>query len=192
MIPEQKLQSERLVLRCWHPDDAPRLSSALEMTWDELQRWIPWVFPRRESVAQLAERLAGYRRDFLEGRDALYAVMDTEESEVWGGAGLYRRVGDGGLEIGYWVRSDQAGRGVATEASALLTRAAFGLEGIERLEIRCDPEHVASAAIPRKLGFRHRETLAGGCIPAGDARDTMIWVMGAEEYRDSPAASAGT
>lgn len=161
---------------------APMLRVALEVTWDELQRWIPWVFPELEDVPGLAERLSGYRDDFQDGGNALYAVMDPDETEVWGGAGLYRRVGPGALEIGYWIRTDRAGMGLATEASRLLTDAGLALDGVHRMEIRCDPEHMASAAIPRKLGYHHRETLlASGCTPAEEAghagQDTMIWEL---------------
>lgn len=185
MIPPLRLESDGLVLRCWTPDLAPLLRVALEVAWDDLQRWIPWVFAELEDVPVLRERLAGYEADFRGGGNALYAVMDPGEAEVWGGAGLYRRVGPGALEIGYWIRTDRAGRGLATKASALLTEAGLALEGIHRMEIRCDPEHVASAAIPRKLGYRHRETLiASGCTPAEEAghagQDTMVWELTAE------------
>ena len=35
-----------------------------------------------------------------------------------------RRVGPVAIEIGYWIRSDHAGRGYATEAAAILVEAA--------------------------------------------------------------------
>lgn len=178
MIPEARLEGRRLVLRPWHPELAPLMREALTAAWHDLQRWIPWVFPELEDIPALEARLEQYRKDFHDGGNALYAILNTDETEVWGGAGLYRRVGPGALEIGYWVRSDRAGQGIATEASALLVDAGFALEGIRRLEIRCDPDHVASAVIPRKLGFVHRETMTGKPeSEGGDGRDTMVWVL---------------
>jgi RimJ/RimL family protein N-acetyltransferase len=47
-----------------------------------------------------------------------------------------------------WTR-----RGLATAASAALVRAAFGLPGVDRVEIIHDELNVASGGIPRKLGF---------------------------------------
>ena len=42
-----------------------------------------------------------YRDDFFAGRNALYALLDHDDREVMGGAGLYRtRVGPGAIEIG--------------------------------------------------------------------------------------------
>jgi len=181
-IPPERIWCRRILLQRWEPGHAPRLKAALNAAWDDLQRWIPWVFPEPQTIAQLEERLQGYGEDFLEGRDALYAILSHDESEVLGGVGLYRRVGPGGLEIGYWVRSDRSGRGIATEAAAALTGVGLALAGIDRLEIRCDPEHVASAAIPRKLGYRLREVIPPDCDPSQDrATGTMVWEMTGEK-----------
>jgi RimJ/RimL family protein N-acetyltransferase len=63
------------------------------------------------------------------------------------------RCGPGGLEIGYWVRSAYTGRGLATAATAALVGQAFGLPGVDWVEIVHDELNVASGQIPRKLGF---------------------------------------
>jgi ribosomal-protein-serine acetyltransferase len=57
-------------------------------------------------------------------------------------------VGDGGLEIGYWVHGDWTGRGIATDAAVALTDAALGLPGIDWVEIYHDAANVASGRIP--------------------------------------------
>jgi len=70
-----------------------------------------------------------------------------------GGIGLMTRFGPGGLEIGYWVHRAYTGRGLATAATAALIGQAFGLPGVDWLEIVHDELNVASGQIPRKLGF---------------------------------------
>jgi RimJ/RimL family protein N-acetyltransferase len=97
---------------------------------------------------------------------------------VLGGTGLHPRVGAHALEIGYWMRSDAAHQGLATEAAGALAAVAFAIPGVERVEIRCDPKNVRSAAIPRRLGFRHLVTLeADASTPTGEPRDTMVWSL---------------
>jgi RimJ/RimL family protein N-acetyltransferase len=60
---------------------------------------------------------------------------------------------------------------------------------VQRVEIHCDPRNVASAAVPRKLGFTHEATLRQRAVTSdGKLRDTMIWTLLATEYPDSPAA----
>ena len=58
------------------------------------------------------------------------------------------RIGPGGLEIGYWVHRACTRRGLATAASAALVEAAFGLPGVDRIEIVHDELNVASAGVP--------------------------------------------
>jgi RimJ/RimL family protein N-acetyltransferase len=53
---------------------------------------------------------------------------------------------------------------------------------LSRVEIRCDPRNTASAAVPRRLGYRHVTTLEANVLtPAGEPRDTMVWVQTAAE-----------
>jgi len=72
-----------------------------------------------------------------------------------GGSGLHKRLGPGGLEIGYWVHREFTRRGIASSASRALTDHAFARPDIELVEIHHDAANVASAEVPRSLGFRH-------------------------------------
>jgi RimJ/RimL family protein N-acetyltransferase len=94
-------------------------------------------------------------------------------------------------EIGYWIHKDHINQGLATEATAALTRVAFTIDKVTRVEIHCDPANVRSAAVPRKLGFRHEAILRQRTLGVdGRLRDTMIWTLLADEYPASPAAAA--
>ena len=47
-----------------------------------------------------------------------------------------------------------------------------------------------SAAVPRKLGYRHEANLRGRVYnEAGISRDTMIWTMFKDEFDRSPASA---
>jgi RimJ/RimL family protein N-acetyltransferase len=48
---------------------------------------------------------------------------------------------------------------------------------MSRVEIRCDPANVRSAAIARRVGLRHARTIPASEITVdGVPRDTMVWV----------------
>jgi RimJ/RimL family protein N-acetyltransferase len=72
-----------------------------------------------------------------------------------------------------------------------LTRAAFEIERVLRVEIHCDPENKASAAVPRKLGYTH-EAILRKRIPTaqGEFRDSMIWSLLVEDYPSTLSARA--
>jgi RimJ/RimL family protein N-acetyltransferase len=187
--PPDRLETERLVLRCWTASDAPRFKRALDASLLEMRPWIDWTRREPSEIGVIEERLAGYERDFHERGNALYAILDTDEVEVLGGIGLYRRVGPGALEVGYWIRSDQAGRGLATEATRIITEVGLALAGVERLEIHCDPRNGASVAIPRKLGYHLHETRTGKNREDGEPpRETMVWMLEAQGSGEGGAA----
>jgi RimJ/RimL family protein N-acetyltransferase len=187
--PAHRLVTDRLVVRCWQPQDAPLLKDALDSSLDHLRPWMPWAHDEPKPLDEKIELLRGFRAAFDQGEDFVYGVFDRDERRVLGGSGLHRRVGDLGLEIGYWIRADAAGNGYATEAAAALTRAGLAVEGIDRIEIHCDPRNHASAAVPRKLGFHHEATLARRLRdPDGTARDVMIWTLFADAFPASACA----
>jgi len=173
-----RIVTARLVLRAWRAEDAPLLKEAIDASLEHLRPWMPWAHEEPSPLAAVAARVEKFATGFSTGREWLYGIFDPTGREVLGGAGLHPRVGPGALEIGYWLRAGATGRGYATEAAGALTRSGFEDHGVERMEIRCDPLNLPSAAVPRRLGYRHIATLERNALtPAGDPRDTMVWMM---------------
>ncbi|WP_437590781.1 GNAT family N-acetyltransferase [Sorangium sp. So ce1000] len=184
--PPDRLLTARLTLRAWRPEDAPLLREAIDSSLAHLQRWMPWAVHEPSSVEATAALLERFRDDFAAGRDFHYGIFTRDEREVLGGTGLHPRIGPGAIEIGYWLREAATGRGYVTEAAARLTRVALEELGLSRVEIRCDPRNAASAAVPRRLGYRHVTTLEANVLtPAGEPRDTMVWAQTASELAGS-------
>ena len=70
----------------------------------------------------------------------------------------------------------------------MLTRVGFEHFGVDRIEIRVDPENARSEKVPRKLGFSTRRRCAAGCRRrrGSDLRDVNVWTMFAAELASSP------
>lgn len=186
-----RIQTPRLILRCWQPADAPLLADAITASFEHLRPWMPWVHGEPEELETKVQRLRGFRAQFDTDTDYVYAIFSPDERQVIGGTGLHPRIGEGALEIGYWISALHIGRGYATEAAAALTRAAFQIHGVERMEIRCDPANERSASVPRKLGYTLDGTLRANVRGVGGAmRDTLVWSLLRSEYPASPAAAA--
>jgi RimJ/RimL family protein N-acetyltransferase len=186
-----RVVTERLELRCWDPSEAPQIKAAIDANLEHLREFMVWAHDEPSPVAEMADRLRGFRAGF--DRDEEYPYAIWHGGEVAGGAGLHRRVGPGALEIGYWVRRERTRRGFATELASALTRAAFDGCGVERVEIHVDPRNTASLGVPRKLGFREEATLRGRlppCPPDAPQRgDVTIFSLLEEEFRASPLAA---
>ncbi len=188
--PAYTVQTEHAVLRCWSPSDAGLALRAIEANLEHLRPWMEWAKRYPMNEAQQAGQLRRMRGLFDLGQDFAYGVFSRDGAEVLGGTGLHPRVGEGALEIGYWMSARHTGRGLATEAAGALTRVAFEVEGVRRVEIHCDPRNLRSAEVARRLGFVHEGTLRQRLVaPDGVLRDVMIWTLLSEEYRASPAAA---
>lgn len=187
--PAYRIETQRLVIRCWDPDDAPLLKVAIDESLDHLRPWMPWANGEPTDLQVKIDTLRYFRGRFDLNQDFTYGIFSLDESRVMGGTGLHTRLGPNAREIGYWIHAQSINQGLATEVSAALTRVAFEIDQVDRVEIHCDPQNLRSAAVPRKLGFIHEATLRKRMmLEDGKARDSMIWCMLREEYPLSAAA----
>ena len=190
--PPYRIVSERLVIRCWEPLDAPLLKEAIDSSLEHLQPWMPWARAEPQELSEKVDLLRRFRGQFDLGTDFVMGIFDIDERDVLGGTGLHKRRGADALEIGYWIRSSHVGRGLATESSAALTRVAFELCDVDRVEIRVDPANEASLTIPRKLGFVEEGILRRRLPPDenGVPRDVIVFSLFRDGFAGSPSLSA--
>jgi len=160
IVPDE-LRTRRLLLRRWRPSDAEALQPVLAANVAHLAPWIPWRVAEPLDSGPLANRLAEFAAAFDATREWRYGLFDVRDDAVLGEVSLFPRNGGGRvtldaadhLEIGYWVRADRNGEGLATEAASAARDLGAGIEGISCITIHCDECNAASAAIPRRLGF---------------------------------------
>ena len=186
--PPYRLETDRLVVRCYDPRDAPLLKDAVDRSRDHLWPWMPWTPAEPEDLSVVVERLRSFRGRFDSDENWIYGIFDRGETRVLGGTGLHPRGGPGSLEIGYWVAADAVRQGIATEVTAILTRAAFEHAGVDRVDVGADARNEASLGVGRKLGF-HEDGVLRRRIPGrpGEARGDMVFMtMLREELADSP------
>lgn len=148
---------------------------------------MPWISQEPESVEAKAQRLRTFRGQFDLDQDFFFGIFNLEENQVVGATGLHNRVGEGAREIGYWIHKDYLNLGYATETAQALTKVGFEIEGLDRIEIRCDPENTRSRKVPAKLGYTHEATLKKRDVDIdGKPRDVMIWTLFKEDYFKHP------
>jgi RimJ/RimL family protein N-acetyltransferase len=178
-----RIETERLVIRCYQPGDAYMMHAAITGSLDHLRPWIPWARQEPKELEWMVGFIRMFRGQFDLGQDAVYGIFDKTETEQIGGTGLHNRIGKDAREIGYWINVKHIHNGYATEAVRALIKVGFRIEGLSRLEIRCDPDNVFSRRIPQRLGFRHEMTLRTNSTD-GDATpsDLMIWALSRRDY----------
>ncbi len=171
--PPQTLRQAAVSLRRWRAADADLCYRLVSESLEHLQPWMPWA-TAGYTLADAREYVDRCEADWAAGTAFQYRIEAAGNPA--GAAGLMARIGPGGLEIGYWVHPSFTGRGVATSASAALTEAAFGLPGIDRVEIQHDELNLASGRIPAKLGFAEAGTRASRFERApADSGLSKVW-----------------
>jgi len=187
--PPYRIETERLVLRCYEPADAGLVKDAIDSSLEHLRAWMPWTEHEPQTLEEKTALLKTFRSQFDLGDNFVMGVFSADESEVIGGSGLHPRNEPCGLEIGYFVRASQTRKGFITESTAALTRIGFEICGADRIEIRIDPENEASKGVPRKLGYVEEATLRRR-LPGktgGPLRDVTIFTMFREDFDPSLA-----
>src|SRR5262245_9626739 len=135
MLPES-VPAPRVVIRQWTDDDVDEMDAAITASIEHLRPWMPWIAYEPKTADQRLELIHTWALDRSTGGDSSYAIF--LDDHAIGGTGLHRRIGEGGVEIGYWIHVDHLRRGYATEVSRALTAAAFGMADIDRVEIHHD------------------------------------------------------
>jgi RimJ/RimL family protein N-acetyltransferase len=137
----------------------------------ELIRWMPWCH-RDYSIQEARTWLRVQVQAFNERKWFEFSIVDPHGRYV-GQCGLNqfdelnRR-----CNLGYWVRSSAARRGVATHAVGLLRDWAFDHTNLERIEIVIATGNEASVRVAEKSGavregvLRHRLFLHGASVDA--------------------------
>jgi [ribosomal protein S5]-alanine N-acetyltransferase len=85
-------------------------------------------------------------------------------------------------DIGYGVRRDLWGRGIATEAAALLLGFGFGPLGLHRIFAVHHPDNVASGRVLQKLGMRFEGRHRDHMYAHGTWRDSLAYAILEDEW----------
>jgi RimJ/RimL family protein N-acetyltransferase len=125
---------------------------------------LPWPYERRHAVEWIEEST----RCWADGARASFVVVDVASGDLVGSIGLVRLDRDADVaEVGYLVKRDARGRGVAPRAVRLVTDWVLRDLGFARLELQTDVRNHASQRVAEKAGF----TREGEVEPPERCRD---------------------
>ena len=118
------------------------------------------------------------RRVWQEGKEYAFAIVQAQDGQFLGGCGLNQinRV-NRFANLGYWVRTSQAGHGVATVAARLLAQFGFGELKLSRLELVIDVDNQASQRVAEKLGAFREGVLRQRLSVHNQARDAVMYSL---------------
>ena len=146
-----------MLLRPWTDSDVSMIAEACRDP--EIARWIDDI-PAPYTRADARAYVAACRRGWKDGSLWAFAVTDAASGEVLGSCGVgWQDHPHGVAEIGYWVRAEARGRGVATRAVRLAAGWAFDQGDVLRLQLRADVHNRASQRVAENAGFQREGVL---------------------------------
>ena len=108
---------------------------------------------------QIQKHIENYYKKYGFG---LWATILKENNQLIGRCGLlYQEIeGAKDLEIAYLLDSDYWGKGLATEAAAMLVELGFERFGFNRIVAFINPQNTASIRVAEKVGLKYEREIA--------------------------------
>lgn len=180
---EVQLTEGPILVRTYRAQDAGALYEAARESIAEVSVWLPWshedysIEESREFVTSRPEAAQG---------DEWYnfATFERDSGRFLGGVGLnlFNRVHQM-ANLGYWVRTSAAGRGVATQAARLVARFGFAQLGLHRIEILAAVDNLASQRVAEKVGALREGVLRKRLLINGESQDAVLFSLLPEDVR---------
>lgn len=176
------LQTERLRLRAFVPDDADRIAAlAGDRRVAEMTLTIPHPYTIDDARAWLGLHYGSNRDD----RERVYAICLCEPGgrEVLVGAiGLMVQRAHHRAELGYWVGTEYWNRGIVTEAAAALVDHGFNALALRRIHSCHFGPNLASGRVMEKIGMKREGVLPAHICRFGVWHDSVLWGMSREMW----------
>ncbi|HEX8839247.1 MAG TPA: GNAT family N-acetyltransferase [Sphingomicrobium sp.] len=181
-------RTERLLLREWDPEDEERFYAVMNRP--EVMRHLGGLQTSEEWHAAF-ERVVGFQRNY---GHTFWIVEDGAGREILGFCGIKRvnapGAGDltGRHEIGWRLRPESWGQGIAKEAAIASLDLAFGPLDAPDVIATTIPANEPSQGLMKRLGMTRREDLDYVDTRFGpDMNPTVVFQINADEW---PAARA--
>jgi RimJ/RimL family protein N-acetyltransferase len=146
-----RLETERLIIRPWEPDDRPALKALTDDP--EVMRYVHDGQPYSEE--EIDELFARQGRQARELGVCMGAMIEKSSHHLIGVAGIQPLGTTGEYEIGWWLAREKWGHGYATEAGNAAMRHVFDVLNRDRVMAIIDPPNEASKRVVARLGFHY-------------------------------------
>jgi RimJ/RimL family protein N-acetyltransferase len=166
--------SADVAIRPFREEDVAGLFESVRESIDDLSPWMPWC--HSEYAISEAREWIGKQIAAFEARDEFHFAIITGEGQLAGVCGLNGINRENRLaNLGYWVRSSQSRRGIATRAARLLADWAFQNTELNRLEILVAIRNHSSLRVAAKAGAVWECVLPGRLQHRGEMHDAVLF-----------------
>lgn len=166
--------------------DAIAIYRGVEASRPELEAWMPWCTPTY-SLADAEAWILGSVLRWPQGPLCPFVIETMAQDDLVGSCGIdVIEPLDRVHKIGYWVRSDRTGNGIARRAARLAAAFAFEHLGAARIDILVATGNLPSQAVAEAIGARREGVLRSRFLLRGERHDAVVFGL-LREYLDGRA-----
>jgi RimJ/RimL family protein N-acetyltransferase len=178
---EVELIEGPILIRTLRPEDVSPLYEAARESIAEVSRWLPWCH-ENYSIEETREFIASRELASQGGEWYSFGIFEKDGGRFLGGVGInfINRVHQM-ANLGYWVRTSAAGRGVATSATRAAARFGFEQLGLQRIEIVAAVDNIPSQRVAEKAGAVREGVLRQRLLIRGKSMDAVLFSLVPED-----------
>lgn len=169
----KEIFTDRLTLQSLKVEHASQINEAITESFEELSQWLDWcdTIPTIAQTTQFCRDSITLIKNNLQ---AAYSIFSKEDLYI-GNISLIKN--NDSIEVGYWLRSSQTGKGYMFEAiSKILTLKNSQLKKY-RIFLTTDNLNTKSWQLAEKLGFKLQKIIKNDCFGRNKAiRDTRLYI----------------
>lgn len=150
-------------------------------------QWLSFDTRTREQTTTMIE--GAVTRAQLDLRTEFYLAVTLPDGELIG----FARLGLDGVQaakLGYAIRTDQWGRGYATDAARTMVGYGFRHLALHRISAAVGPDNAASIALIERLGFSYEGCIRDHVHTNGAWRDSLLYSVLEHEWARSDKGAA--
>lgn len=173
----QIFNDDNIIIRKLGISDEHALYAAVDSSRAEISTWQSWCGPDYD-LQQARDFLQICEKGWLNRNDFCFGIFDRRDASLLGTAGLnqFQKLHNM-ANLGYWVRSDCTGRGIATLAARAVARFGFGELGLSRIEIVVHKDNLASRRVAEKAGALTEGLARNRLMLHGQPQDAVMHAL---------------
>lgn len=166
----------RFTVRRYMLEDDEALFEAATESIDQVYRFLPWCHPNY-SIEDSRGWLRTIKSSWRDKQAYAFAITDEATGRLLGGCGLNTIDENPVANLGYWVRTSEINRGIASEATRGLLNFGFEHLGLIRIEIMMSTRNPASQNVAINAHAKLEGRLRNRLQLHGEIHDALLYSL---------------
>lgn len=166
-------QTERLTIRDFTESDFQEIHDLVKEP--EIYKYQHWGPNTEEDTLHFINMCISQQSE-VPRKSFEMAITMTDTGQLLGAIGI-RVSSYNKSDIGYWVRRDFWGKGIASEATNGLLEFGFNTLGLNKITATASPENLGSLRVLEKVGMVKEGYLKEDMLVRGEYRDSVLMAI---------------